>query len=220
MRLRMGLATSGAVAILAGCAGEPRILEPRTRPDPQMPAVALPPTLPPANQGRVVLDTTDGPMRITMQNDPTFRPPGTPPTGARTGELCITPCVVDLPLGRYRLFMTNVQGDPRGDSDDLEVTEGTTFYRRAPGTYTTPTIADGIAPATIALLGAVAIGVGGVLLASQTGSHDQDNHSVEGGLLLGVGIAALIGGGIWVYDASRARQQDGATTSWRQPFPH
>jgi hypothetical protein len=158
----------------------------------------------------VIVDTTDGPMRVTAQYDPSFVPPGAPPIAGRTGELCTTPCVADLPLGRYRLFFLAAQGESRGDSDDLQVAPGVTFYRRAPGTYTAPSINNQIPPTAIIILG-VALLVTGSLMSA------RKDPEAPGLVLLGAGFAATTAGGIWFYNASRAVQQQGATTTWTQP---
>jgi hypothetical protein len=154
-----------------------------------------------------VLDTTDGPMRVAAKYDPTFVPPGGVPDTTRSGELCTTPCVVDLPIGKYRLFFSATAAtDPgAGDSDDLQVQEGLQVYRRAPGRYQTPTPADGVLPIVLVSASAVALVVGGTLSAT------KEQNRTPGLILMGVGIAGVIGGGIWAYDANRATQQDGAS---------
>lgn len=201
--------------VVSACAGEPRVLPPRTPPARQLPALALPRTPVAADHGRVVLDTTDGPMRVVAEYDPSFAPPGAPPVTTRTGELCVTPCVADLPVGRYRLYLSSVSGDGRGDTDDLVVGEGLSAYRRAPGKYTTPTITNGIAPGALLIASMLAIAFGGALL----GQSDGDGGSTPGGLVLvGAGVGGLIGGGIWAYDASRAEQQEGSSTTWQVPM--
>lgn len=201
-------AASVALALLSvACAGEPRVLPPREPPSRVTPNVPIPAVPVPAGHGRVVLDVVDGPMRVVAKYDPSFVPPGSTPQTARSGELCTTPCVVDLPKGRYRLFMSATGGmDPgTGDVDDLVLEEGTFVYRRASGRYKTPSIYDGIAPAALMLVSITAMTVGGVMLSDSEGR-------VLGGVLLGAGIAGTIGSGIWGYDASRAETQDGATT--------
>jgi hypothetical protein len=180
-----------------------------------MPAVNLPNTPIAPNHGRVVIDTTSGPMRVTAKYDPSFTPPGGSTEQGRTGELCVTPCVVDLPVGKYRLFFSPLEnsGTALGDTDDLIVAEGLTVYRRAPGLYRTPSPVDQLGPAALLVAGSVAITVG-ALMASQ-----RENNGTGTVLLLG-GVVALGGGGVWAYDSSRATQQDGASTAWRVPNEH
>lgn len=171
----------------------------------------MPAGLPPAGFGRVVLHGKDGPMRVVVQADPSFIPPGSAVPPTRTGELCpSTPCAADLPVGRYRLFLTSADGSfMHGDTDDLVVTEGVTYYVRAPGRYEAPHWIHAY-PALL-LAGAVALVIGGSVLASEPGDTNR-----------GVGIATMLGGaglGVWggieLYDESRAKQQNGATTVWK-----
>jgi hypothetical protein len=160
----------------------------------------------------VILDTTDGPMHVTAQADPGFVPPGASAAPSRTGELCLTPCAADLPTGRYRLFMSSVDGG-HGDTDDLIVREGTTVYRRAPGKYETPSVSNRVPPALVMTLGVVLTSVGLVVAA---GSSPSSRDATTSGLLLtGLGGAMAVGGGIWLYDASRAVRQSGSTTVWQ-----
>jgi len=201
----------GGAFVCTACAGEPRVLEPRTPPSREMPSVPLPPSPPPQGSGRVILDTTDGPMRVTAQADTSFVPPGASAAPSRTGELCVTPCAADLPEGRYRLFLSSVDGE-HGDTDDLVVSSGLTVYRRAPGKYVTPSVANRVLPAIVVAVGAVLASVGLVIAAGASGPND---NPAPGLVLGGVGAAAAIGGGFWAYDASRAVEQRGATTSWQ-----
>lgn len=203
---------AGLIGLAAvGCAGEPKQLPPRAPPAREIPPVSMPAEMPKTGYGRIVLHGTDGPMRVVVQADTSFIPPGgsVPPT--RTGELCpSTPCAADLPVGRYKLFLTSADGSfTHGDTDELIVTEGVTYYVRSPGRYEAPHWIHAY-PALL-LAGAVALVVGGSILASEPGNTNQ-----------GIGIATMIGGaglGVWggieLYDESRAKQQNGATTVWK-----
>ena len=148
-----------AAAALAACAGEPRVLPPRAPPAQTMPNIAVPSAPAAPRHGRVVLDTTDGPMNVAAKYDPTFVPPGGPPETTRSGELCRTPCVVDLPVGKYRLYFSATESTnaAAGDTDDIHVKEELQVYRRAPGLYDTPSPTDQILPVTILVLSAIAI---------------------------------------------------------------
>ena len=202
------------LASLAGCAGEPRQLPPAEPPPRTLPNVIISDAPLPPHRGRVVLDTTDGPMRVTAKFDPSFTPPGGSTERGVTGELCVTPCVVELPVGKYRFFFSPTANadSPLGDSDDLVVNEGVTIYRRAPGLYRTPSPVDQIPPAALFIAGVAAVSIGA--LAAGT----KDNGSLAGGLLVG-GSVAMIGGGIWGYEKSRATQRDGASTVWQLGTP-
>lgn len=199
--------------LLVGCYGEPKVLEPRSPPPRQAPPVAVPGTPIPEGYGRVVLNGTDGPLKITARADQSFVPPGHPVPPNRTGELCVTPCVVDLPVGRYELYMTSADGTyARGDTDTLNVTEGLTQYERAPGKYVQPDWIP-IAPTAVVILGALAA-LGGAGLVS---SSESDSTRVAGGALLAGGVVTVGFGGVWLYDAKRGAIQAGATTQWTLP---
>ncbi len=203
---------------VSSCAGEPRVLPPRTPPERQVPNVALPQRAPAGGEGRVVLDTTDGPMRVTVQSDPTFVPTGFDRPPSRVGELCITPCVADLPVGRYRLFLSSTTAEATGDTDDLTLGAGLTVYRRAPGKYETPSFSNALPPALLLSVSVLAVSLGTMFgsLAIATG----DSRAATGSLIVaGLGVAGCIGGGIWLYDARRAIQQNGATTTWQEATP-
>jgi hypothetical protein len=166
---------------------------------------------PAAGYGRVLLHGTDGPMRIVAQADASFVPPGhsVPPT--RTGDLCAsTPCVADLPVGRYKLYLSSADGAfKHGDTDDLTVTEGVTYYVRAPGRYEPPEWIR-VYPLVLVTAAAALIVTGAVVAAENEGTP-----RAAGIAMLGGGAVLGVWGGIELYDASRAKQQDGATTVWR-----
>jgi hypothetical protein len=150
-------------------------------------------------------------MRITAQADTSFVPPGTgvPPT--RTGELCsATPCVVDLPVGRYSLYLSSANGTfKHGDTDQLTVTEGLTYYVRSPGKYEPPTWLPWL-PVLLVVAGVAVVTTGAVLAA-----NDDSAVRTPGFVVLGGGVGLLTWGGIEYYDASRAKQQEGASTIWK-----
>ncbi len=196
--------------VLLACAGEPLQLEPRLPPAHSLPTVALPATPPAALHGRVVLEATDGPMKVEAKFDPSFIPPGGATEHGRSGELCVTPCVVDLPVGKYRLFLsaTEAVDAAAGDTDDLVVGEGVQVYRRAPGRYKTPRRIDALGPAAVLVVSLAALTLGGALLAR------GDSRAPGAGLVIGGAVGGVLGG-LWAYDASRATQQNGATSVWQ-----
>jgi hypothetical protein len=177
-----------------------------------MPNVRLPSTPPAERYARVIIDTTDGPMLVTARYDPSFVPPGGPPTTTQSGELCTTPCFADLPVGKYRFYLSAAAGtDPSaGDTDDVTLAEpGVYVYRRAPGRYDTPSPTDQIGPAGVIIVSTVAMIFGLTLLGG-----DDANQAAGGALVIG-GIAGNIAGGVWAYEASRAVKQDGRATLFR-----
>jgi len=211
--MRPQLAVLGAVLLTSGigCKGEPKVLEPRSPPPHALPPIGLPSQPIPPGYGRVVLHSTDGPLRITARADVAFVPPGTNVPATRTGELCVTPCVADLPLGHYRLFMNSADGSyAQGDTDDLRVGEGVTYHVRAPGKFEPPTWLP-VLP-TVLVIVATGAFLGGVALVSQR----DDSQRTTGFILMGAGVGVGVAGGILYYDASRGARQDGATTEWTE----
>jgi hypothetical protein len=200
---------------LSACAGAPRQLEPRTPPPRIEPAIQLPTAPIQPGTARVVLTTTDTPMKITAQADASFVPPGATVAPTRSGELCTTPCVVDLPLGRYKLFMNAARpGTDNGDVDELLVNPGVNYYVRAPGKYEAPEWIP-VVPTLLVVAGAVLL-TGGAILA---GAGDDTGSHVGGGTLMAGGLSLGIVGGVMSYNKSRATMQQGATTTWTVPAP-
>jgi hypothetical protein len=207
---RVGVA---ALTVSVGCVGAPKVLPPRTPPDAVPPPVSLP-AAPPANdRARVVIFTTDGPMRVVAEAAPQFQARAA--EQPRSGELCVSPCVVDVPPGRYRLFLENVNlgagGATGGDVDDLQLPPGLTYYLRAPGHFEHPTWIPW-APFLVGVTGIIVASIGLGLAA--TGEHET-----PGLVVLGAGLGLAIGGSVYAYDAQRGSIQQGATTQWSVPLP-
>lgn len=205
------MAVVGVGAVIA-CRGEPRVLEPRSPPARTPPAVALPPGPVPPHHTRVVLGGTDGPLRVSVRADSTFIPPGysVPPT--RSGELCTTPCVVDLPVGRYKLYLVGAagEGDYAADTDTLTLSrEGVVYYLRAPGRYEPPVWLP-VVPAILLSSALILVLAGGGVAAGV-----PDGEGLAPGLLMvGAGVGIGVWGGIWSYDVQRGAIQSGASSVW------
>ena len=201
------------VTALAGCTNEPKLLPPRTPPARSEPPISVPDAPVAPGFGRVVLHGTDGSMRVAVRADENFIPPGMTVPPNRSGELCVTPCVADLPAGRYKLFLVSADGSiPGGDVDTMEVRlGGINYYRRAPG-RSEPRTWLPVLPTVMYIAGSIAT-IGGLILLSS----EEDSNQAVGGVLMVGGLVTIIGGGIVYYDASRGTQQEGATTSWWTP---
>ncbi len=189
------------------------MLEPRSPPAHTPPSIPVPRTPLPAGYGRVVLDSTDARLKITARADTAFVPPGSQVKPTRVGELCITPCVVDLPVGNYKLYMTGADdSNNEGDTDVLQVREGLTYYRRAPGKFDPPT--------WIPVLPSVLIGVAtvGLLSGALVASSKNTSQQMAGYGIMAGSVAFGVTGGIMYYDASRGARQEGASTTWTEPL--
>ncbi|MCK6538406.1 MAG: hypothetical protein L6Q84_35995, partial [Polyangiaceae bacterium] len=91
------------------------------------------------------------------------------------------------------------------------VRDGVTYHLRAPGKFVPPTWIP-VLP-TVMMIAATGAILGGSALLGQ----EDSSQKTTGGVLVGVGLAVAIGGGILYYDASRGARQDGATTEWNEP---
>ena len=172
----------------------------------------MPPNPPAAGLTRVVLDTTDGPMRVEARGDLEFVPPGGNLRPTRFGELCVTPCVVDLPAGKYKLYLTPAGGTyEHGDVDIMSLREGINYYVRAPGKFDPPQWIH-VLPSLVLLSGITIFVVG----AGFATSHDSGAQAIGWAFMAG-GVGVTTAGGIYLYDASRGSTQEGATTSWWEP---
>jgi hypothetical protein len=150
-------------------------------------------------------------VRVVAQGQQEFQAP--PSRGARSGELCVTPCVVDMPPGTYTLYMRPADGQgSSGDVDQLAVSERLTYYLRAPGRFEHPTWVPA-GPTLISTVGLTATTIGFLLLLG--GSSDA---RALGWVLAAGGLTLSIGGGIFIYEAQRGKIQKGATTTWSAPL--
>lgn len=200
------------LASVAGCTGEPRVLEPRSPPSHTAPSIPVPQTPLKPGYGRVVLDGTDAPLKITARADTAFVPPGSKVEPTRVGELCVTPCVVDLPVGSYKLYMTSADGSNEGDTDVLRVKPGLTYYRRAPGKFDPPTWIP-VLPTVLISVAALGVLTGALMASSRNTSQQVAGYGVMVGSVAFGGV-----GGVLYYNASRGARQEGASTTWTVPL--
>jgi hypothetical protein len=184
-----------------------KVLPPRHAPAQAMPAVAMPATPVPAGHGRVVIDTSDGPMDVVAQTTASF----TSNVAPRSGFLCRTPCVVDLPLGSYTLYFSGLAKESaRGDVARLDVREGINVLRRAPGKYEPPEEGSDFG-VVLFVTGISALSLGVALAAIS-------DEPVPGIAVATLGAGVTVGG-IALMPGKRAEQQEGATTTWNVPSP-
>lgn len=201
------LSVLSLVVVAWGC-GIPTILPPRTPPTQQMPPVQVPAAPPLPGQGRVVIEATDGPMDVAVAPQQRFT--GGTAVPMASGPLCRTPCVADIPFGSYNLYFSGLRSDSgRGDMAPLNVGEGMTVMRRAPGLYRTPPYIQ-VSPILLGLGSIVLFTAGGVLVGA------TPDEPTAGSVLIVGGVAMLIGA--FVTAQYNAEQQDGTSTIWTQPI--
>jgi hypothetical protein len=206
------LGVSGLLSL--GCTGAPRQLEPRLPPPRITPEIALPAAPIPSGFGRVVISTTDTAMNVSARADTSFIPPGATVAPTRSGDLCTSPCVIDLPQGKYKLFMTGLARDlNHGDADELLVQPGVNYYVRAPGKFEPPEWIP-VVPTILVILGTGLL-AGGVAVAAD---HSNSSRAI-GGAMMASGLSIGIVGGVMSYNKSRGTMQQGASTVWTVAAP-
>jgi hypothetical protein len=123
----LGLLVTNA-ALLAGCPPPDFSRRSPMAPFPArtMPDVALPEPTP--GTTAVVLDATDGAADVTLvRAHPTTASPAPVPDGH---ELCVTPCTLNMPPGRYELRFSRADETITDKVVDLKVYEEPILYRR------------------------------------------------------------------------------------------
>jgi hypothetical protein len=212
------LASLGAVAVAAlGCASV-RQLPAREPPLRARPPVALPAEPPPPGSGRVVLDCVDGPAEVSAVWAGALQEPTHHVLPARaqpfSGPVCTTPCIADLPYGRYDLYFSlRSPSITRGDHDQISVTTGVRVQRRALGTSTPADGGQRNGGVMLAIVGASAALTGAGFLALGASMDEQDSMVAIGGASLAGGALLTVIGALMM-QAGQATSQEGATTSW------
>ncbi len=156
-------------------------------------------------EGRVLFGTTDGAMRVSVKKERDLGQEGGSQPRVQ-GYVCTTPCVADLPLGTYRVYLSPGEGSDleSGDSDTLTVKRGTWVYLRAPGQFNRVTVGETYLSAVVVVGAALTVLPGGGLLI--TGPR------AVGGAVVAASVAGTIASGIWAHRLSRGTIQPGATT--------
>ncbi|TAK32678.1 MAG: hypothetical protein EPO40_01870 [Myxococcaceae bacterium] len=209
-----------------GCAT--RYLPPPRQPARVAPRVENEPVALREGEGRVTLDTPDGPASaelITQRTQIAGAQGGTyvghhghaafvPSTQYTLRPLCQTPCAVNLPVGAHQILFTSV--DPSsGRSSAAYVNVGATpsIARHAMGRQST-SVGALVGGILMAGLGAALSLVGGVVLAlPDSASPRTAGSDIAGWTTLGIGLGLGVGG-IVLGLAGRPTDQPGSTTQW------
>jgi len=219
-----------AVVALAACT--PIELPPPPAPRAIAPSVPdLHATAAPAGSGRVVLDAEPGPAEVSRVisessfgygSSAGFRSYRTlqPLQQRQTELLCITPCVVDLPIGAHELVFRERTGDgghARSSTAIVAVHGGEPIVvRHAIGdesisysaSYLLGWIAVSVGFATTAF-GALTLGLGAA--AKPGGQVNRDDFFTVGGVIAGLGLVLDVTGVLAIV-LGRPHHQNGATT--------
>lgn len=209
-----------------GCAT--RYLPPPAAPSRVVPLVESRPPPPREGEGRVTLDTPDGPARaelITQRTQIAGARGGAfvghhghaayvPSTQYTLRPLCETPCAVNLPLGTHEILFTSVNpSSDRSSTTYLNVGVAPSIVRHAIGRQVSSVgaLVGGIVMTSV---GVVLSLVGGVLLAAPDNRDSRVvDTSVAGWASLGVGLG-LAASGVVLGQLGRPVEQPGATTHW------
>jgi hypothetical protein len=197
------------------------------------PAIADPPTTPPAEgHGRVVLDTVGESASVSRVTATQVQPirglEGNIPAdhfAAKTHELlCITPCVVDIRQGAHTFVFTSKVNPGRSSEAEIPVTSRVMYVRHAMGTK--PQHASSYANGWGLILGGVTItSVGlltttlGLLAEPRPGPDGRADGTPPktivtlGLVMLGIGLVTGTAGVVMAHDSAPV-EQAGSTATW------
>lgn len=163
--------------------------------------------------GRVVVDVVDGPtqvMRIATESVVVGMDKDRPilASSQSTEPLCVTPCAVDLPIGRHVLAFPTQGPGGMIEMDHVDVQAHPTVYRRALGR-----IEPAGAGMILGILGATFGGMSmitGIVLLPVGLANDKDGMTLAGGITLGVGAALVALGVLGIVGDPRTEQPGNA----------
>jgi hypothetical protein len=222
--------SSFGLAFTLACAKQ---LPPPKTPEQVAPVIKIPG--PPASgMGRVVIDIVDGPAIVEEvisqtvvnkqqgngQSFTTMQYNGRP----IKRKLCVSPCVLDLPLGTHNLSFTTSGSNAKTDETTIIFSEAPMVYRRALGNNERKPLWFG----GIGAIGAGAILLGVGALKGFGDGNSSDNVSA-GGLtsarVQGANIGLMVGGGVLMgvggllMKQNQPIKQSGAETFWALAEP-
>lgn len=197
----------------AGCIHE---LPPRATPGPVVPPPSTYPLA--AGLGRVYIDVVDGPIQVRVVKRITVSET-VDGEQVESEELedqatCISPCFLDLPVGKQHLLAFPVRGAGGVDLVSVIASPRPLLYRRALG-WRKAGSAGFVLGVVGASFGGVSFVTGAALLPTglATGSH---GITLAGGITLGVG-ALLAAAGIWAMADNPLMEQAGAGAQYGVP---
>jgi hypothetical protein len=210
-----------AIALAAACgAGCVHTIPPPATPEETVPSVETRPLEP--GQGRVVVDVTDGPTEVHhfvntetvvgMDKDVPIV------ASAVTSELlCVTPCAIAGPIGRYDLAFP-IRGGGHFDIAEIDNQAETTVYRRTLGSRRSAGAGQvlGILGTTF---GGMSLVCGTVFLPIGLAADEGEGEGfVTAGLVTLIAGAVLTAAGIWGIIADPAIEQPGSAIQFAAPM--
>ena len=183
-----------AMAIFLTAPGCVSTLPPRPTPPRALPKVAIDP--PPARAGMAQLGVhvTEGRTqvaRVVLQSSGyAFGSGGSAASfGESVEPLCTAPCVAELPYGNHKLKLTPSAPGYSAAFVDVTIGEAPTVLDASLGRYESTGIGTIIGASSLLGLGGAGAAVGGIMAAMGDDSA---------GPVLGLGVAMLVGGILWL----------------------
>jgi|SRR4051812_30741418 hypothetical protein len=179
-----------------GCGAH--VMPPPQVPEKTVPQLAMPGEPPEADEGQVVIDTTNGPATVQVSL-----------LGMWTHPLCATtPCAANLPLGTFNLIFKGRTDPALQSSEIVQVGRAPSILRHTMGSART---SPGLYLGGMGLLiaGIVVGGIGLMALGDSSGFIPKNSAYVS----LGVGAAAMGVGG-WMMLEGRPEITPGSSVQW------
>lgn len=218
------LSILSAASFTVSCVADPILMPERCPPQAIAPPIPMPTTPPAPGMVRTVVHSTDGPTTVSARAEEHFDVPSNKFSFRRQNPLCVTPCVVDLPIGKYQLTFETPAGERLSqDTDTVELKPGVNYLVRAPG-KNYPSQAP-VAPAWVLGAGITSFVVANFLFLGYPHLEDENTKKTLGNVSLGlnlIGLTGAISGAIWYHQEKYRLQgatQKGASTVWQTPMP-
>ena len=209
-----GLAVLMLSLLAGGCM---HLVPPPEVPEAYAPELAEAPPIA-EGRGRVVVDVEDGPTEVlTVERQRWILGGGNHTLSFRTTStevLCMSPCIVDLPFGRYALGFRSRGPSPRLEVTGVDVGPVPTVFRHALGSYQSAGAGKPLGIVGI-VLGGMSFITGVVLLPVGLGT-DGDGVALAGGVTLAAG-GLLTTLGIVAIAISPSIRQPGASIQFALP---
>lgn len=217
----------GVTVLLMVQACSPRGLPPPAVPPHSIPTVVIELPPPGAGEGRVVLDTTEGPARadeVVQRSENTVIAQGVVSHRGThfvapqrlTRPLCLLPCAVNLSLGHHEVLFSLLDDPSRNSAGFISVGASPSVARHAIGRSTT-SVGGVIGALVMGVFGFAGLVTGPALLGlGDDEARGRTGFVTAGWVTLGIGVA-LGAGAVALGLMSRPTVQPGRTIQWTPP---